>query len=77
MDYKKVIEDFKSGKIDSKRVRLIMDNDDGYWSVDGDVQTESGDWTEAKKLEEEYGRPNGYSDLVDLAKAAGINCEWC
>lgn len=31
MDYKKVIEDFASGKIDREKWVVVMDNDGGYW----------------------------------------------
>jgi len=75
MNYKKVIKDFKSGKLDPANVTLVMDNDSGYWvfhSEDAEVSR-----TESERLKKEYGEPNGYGDLVDLAIAAGINCEWC
>lgn len=75
MDYKKVIEDFNNGVIDKKVVTLVMDNDDGYWSVNtGD---EDQDEIVKEQLKEKYGRPRGYRDIVNVLNAAGVNTEWC
>ena len=26
---------------------------------------------------EEYGRPEGYRDIVSVLRAAGVTCDWC
>lgn len=88
MDYKAVIEDFNNGTLDPKKVTLIMDNDGGYWSVnldepDGDASDE--EWyrwettkeKEQNRLEEKYGSPDGYRDIVNVLVAAGVKCDWC
>lgn len=72
MDYKKVIEDFASGKLDKNKVTLVMDNDGGYWSVKDDEDGEQSDLLDA-----EYGKPDGYSDIVSVLRAAGVPSEWC
>ena len=75
MNYKKVIEDFNSGVLDSDRVQLIMDNDGGHWLA----TNEDGEFNDirSEELENTYGSPDGYRDIVDVLKAAGINAEWC
>ena len=82
MNYKAVIEDFKSGLIDKNKFQLTMDNDGGYWSyIDDSIEDEDLREIEADKMSEmmtdKYGTPDGYSDLVDILQAAGVNAEWC
>lgn len=75
MNYKEVIEDFNSGTLNKDIITLVMDNDGGYWSVStGD---EDVDEIIEERLEEAYGTPNGYKDIVDVLNAAGVNTEWC
>ena len=75
MNYKKVIEDFNNGTIDKSIVTLVVDNDGGYWEVNtGD---ESRDERFSAKMEEKYGVPNGYRDIVDVLNGAGVPAEWC
>ena len=75
MNYKKVIEDFNSGTLNKDIITLVMDNDGGYWSV----STGDEDMNEIMedRLEEFYGTPNGYKDIVDVLNATGVNTEWC
>ena len=77
MDYKKIIEDFKSGKLDKTKVELTMDNDICYLSsIDTSMSCEENDdWY--YKFQKEYGSGEGYQDIVKIANAAGINCKWC
>lgn len=75
MNYKRVIEDFNNGVIDKDIVTLVMDYDGGYWQVDtGDEDTDS---RMEEKMEDKYGTPDGYKDIVDVLNAAGVNAEWC
>ncbi len=75
MDYKKVIEHFNKGVIDRDIVTLVMDNDGGYWQVStGD---EDRDERLANKMEDKYGVPCGYKDIVEALNAAGVPTEWC
>lgn len=75
MNYKKVIEDFNNGTLNKDVVTLVIDNDGGYWSV----STGDEDMNEIMedRLEEFYGTPNGYKDIVDVLNATGVNTEWC
>ena len=85
MDYKKVIEDYNNGTIDPNEWQLVMDNDGGYWKritpePDDDVAWVS--WNvecDAKEQEmgTRYGFPDGYRDVVEILKAAGVNSDWC
>jgi len=87
MNYKKVIEDYENGTINREDWELTFDNDGGYWSYFGDLGFECGKCEECvecaevelklRKMNETYGTPNGYSDVVDIAFAAGINADWC
>lgn len=77
MDYEKVIKDFNDGTLDSEKVTLVMDNDDGYWSSHDDSLSESENEKVAESLEKKYGRPGGYQDIVDVLNAAGVNTDWC
>lgn len=75
MNYKKVIEDFNNGTLDPKEVQLVMDNDCSYWSClldDEDKHDEICD-----ELDKKYGKSNGYSDIVEVLEAAGVNVDWC
>jgi hypothetical protein len=75
MNYKKVIEDFNNGTLDPKKVQLVMDNDEGYWAALG-LDDEDAEDLEMI-LEDKYGLPGGYEDVVDILRAAGVNAEWC
>lgn len=77
MNYEKLIKDFKSGKLKERNVRLVMDNDCSYFDFDQDGMTEAQIDKYRAKLDKEYGESNGYSDIVDVLIAAGVNCEWC
>lgn len=82
--YKRVISAYQSGEIDMSKWVLVFDNDCGYWSYRGDIpsdvsEEEEEDWLkkESEKMADKFGVPSGYEDLVDIAKAAGIEAEWC
>lgn len=77
MDYKKVIEDYKSGEIDRNQWTLVIDNDGGYWSYTGPCSW-SDETTESMREEmvRKYGEPGGYNDIVEVLLAAGVNTEW-
>ena len=78
MNYKQVIKDFNNGTIDKDKWQLVMDNDDGYWSYIGDdIECEVEQHELSKQMEFKYGRPNGYRDIVEILKAAGVNVDWC
>jgi len=77
MDYKRVIEDFNSGKLDNNSVTLVMDNDGGYWCCAYKGKTEEENEAIADLYKEKYGSPEGYKDIVDVLVAAGIVAEWC
>lgn len=76
MNYKKLIDDYREGLI-SETMTLVFDNDGGYWSCDDDDLSDDQIEEMQDQYEKRYGSPDGYSDLVDLAQAAGINAEWC
>jgi len=75
MNYKKLLEDARTGKL-HPQAQLAMDNDGGYWDLDGDFSDEDFQRITAE-LEVEYGLPDGYKDIVDVLQAAGIDCDWC
>lgn len=75
MNYEKLFEDLKSGEFDPSKVTLVMDNDDGYWS--GKLNDDGENEQIERQMIKKYGTPNGYSDIVDILNAAGINSEWC
>ncbi|HUV64119.1 MAG TPA: hypothetical protein VMW24_09480 [Sedimentisphaerales bacterium] len=78
--YKRVIEAFASGEIDKAEWVLVFGNDSGNWSYRGPDYTEERDdefFEKGEAMGEKYGTPDGYVDLVELAKAAGIPAEWC
>lgn len=75
MNYKEVIEDFNSGTLNKDIITLVMDNDGGYWSVN--TGSEEVDEIIEERLEEAYGTPDGYKDIVNVLNAAGVNTEWC
>lgn len=78
MDYKKVIDDFRSGKIDRDKWSVVMDNDSGYWRYTGDDALSLPEREELeRKMTAEYGKPDGYRDIVDVLNAAGVPAEWC
>ncbi len=77
MDYKKVIEDSTSGKIDPNEWRLVMDNDGGYWQYIGGSEDDDFLDREYNRMTRTYGNPEGYRDIVDVLNAAGVNSEWC
>lgn len=76
MNYKKLLQDIKDGKFDTKKHTLVFDNDGGYWDTNNENDDNVRD-RENERLGKIYGYPGGYSDLVDLANAAGIPAEWC
>ncbi|MCP3683624.1 MAG: hypothetical protein GY861_13135 [bacterium] len=75
MNYKKVIEDYNNGTLNGDITTLVMDNDGGYW----DVNTGDEDIDEQleQELEDKYGAPNGYRDIVKVLCAAGVKADWC
>ena len=80
MKYEQVINDFKSGVIDRNKWQVVFDNDGGFWSYigdDGETLNENLVEQMMDSMEQKYGSPNGFNDLVVLAVAAGINAEWC
>ena len=75
MNYKKVIEDYNNGTIDPTMWQL--DNDGGYWTcISNTVLDEDADEMQ-EAMNEEYGRPDGYRDIVNILKASGVTCDWC
>jgi len=77
MDYKRVIEDFNNGTIDPKKYQVIMDNNGGYWlCMDESIADEDKRQELADKMEERYGSPDGYSDIVNVLNGAGVNADW-
>jgi hypothetical protein len=77
IDYGKVMEAVKSGEMARLKAVLVFDNDGGYWRSSDDSLSDDEFQAKGEELEEMFGRPNGYADLVDLAQAAGIPSEWC
>ena len=77
MNYKKAIEDFNSGTIDSERFQLVLDNDGGHWlCIDESLGDEKRQYLESVMVKK-YGTPNGYRDIVDVLNGAGVNAAWC
>ena len=76
MNYKKLLEDIRSGEFDTNKYVLVFDNDGGYWSTPNEEDDSVCDKNH-EMLSQKYGLPDGYQDLVDLANAAGIPSEWC
>lgn len=66
MDYVKLIEDSKSGKLTTA---LQVDGDCMYWCTD--------DYNLRCELGARYGVSNGDFDFTELLKAAGVDCEKC
>lgn len=77
MNYEQLIKDFNNGTIDKSKVTLVMDNDCSYFTVEDEDMTPEQNDEYCEKLKEIYGRSEGYSDIVNVLKAAGVNCEWC
>lgn len=77
MDYKRVIEDFNNGTIDTEKWQVVLDNDSGYWNCLDESLDDNQRCTARKKMEENYGRPSGYEDIVDILNAAGVTSDWC
>jgi hypothetical protein len=77
MDYKKLYEDSKNGKV-SPDMTLVMDNDGGYWQYTGtkDISEEEKEKL-CEEYEKRYGLPDGYYDIVNILVASGIKAEWC
>ena len=77
MNYKKAIEDFNNGTIDSERFQLVLDNDGGHWlCIDESLGDEKRQYLESVMVKK-YGTPKGYSDIVDVLNGAGVNAAWC
>jgi len=77
MDYENVIKDFNNGTIDPTKIQLVLDNDGGYWScINEDIEDDQRDAI-TKALEDKYGEPGGYRDIVNVLNAAGVNADWC
>jgi hypothetical protein len=77
MNYQKVIEDFNNGTIDPKKWQVTMDNDGGYWScLDHNMGDEKREELE-KEMEQKYGVPDGYRDIVKVLEGAGVTADWC
>lgn len=77
MKYKEVIEDFNNGTIDRDKFILVMDNDGGYWQCIDESISEAEQEKLESDMEEKYGSPDGYQDIVDVLNAAGVNADWC
>lgn len=75
MNYKKVIQDYASGKINKDHWTVVMDNDGGYWAYTGPETDKEDELRE--KMEQKYGTPRGYNDIVEVLDAAGVPAEWC
>ena len=79
MNYKKLIKDIQTGKLDTTGITLNIDNDDGFWQVacdvDDDKALKKAESIE-KRLTRRYGKPEGYTDIVDILQAAGVPAEW-
>jgi len=76
MNYKKLFDDKKAGKVDDDMI-LIMDNDGGYWCCNNNSISEEMREAKVDQYKKKYGEPGGYTDIVDVINAAGIECEWC
>ena len=79
MNYKKLIEDSRAGKIDWEKWVLVIDNDGGYWrSEEGETEDDWKAYEEAvDQMEAIYGSPGVYRDVVEILEAAGVCAEWC
>lgn len=77
MNYAQLISDFNDGTLDKSKVTLVMDNDSSYFTVDDEDMTPEQMDAYIETLKEKYGTSEGYSDIVDVLNAAGVNCEWC
>lgn len=75
MNYKKLFEDLRANRFPHHQYVLVMDNDGGYWNYIGEDSELICDKMR-EKMEKLYGQPNGYSDVVDILNAAGIQSEW-
>lgn len=75
MNYNKLFED--RDIIDWSKITLVMDNDCGYFScTDCGLSDDEREKIE-RALEDRYGKPEGYRDIVFILNAAGVKCEWC
>lgn len=88
MKYKnlqQLAEAFRSGALSRDEYTLILDNDDSFLSYTGplpdgvEADSEEADiWRDRKSNQaRNWFRGNGYADLADACKAAGIPVEWC
>lgn len=77
MNYKKVIEDYNLGKINRKDWTVIMDNDGGDWKYTGAEKNDEVIEFWVSKMNEKYGQPDGYRDIVKVLRAANVEAEWC
>jgi len=76
MDYKRVIEAYQDGTIDPHKWALRMDNDGGYWEYLGEDLDYDAEVAAIAMMEDLYGSPDGYRDLVRILVAAGVNADW-
>jgi len=79
MNWELVIRDFNNGTLDPEMWKLCIDNDGGYWEYIGpgaDVMSLEGQEKMNAEMEELYGQPGGYQDVVDILRAAGVNADW-
>lgn len=77
MNYKKVIQDYASGKINKDHWTVVMDNDGGYWCYHGPEVNDDSAEELVEEMERKYGTPGGYNDIVEVLDAAGVPAEWC
>ena len=76
MHYEQVVDDYASGKIDRDEWILVIDNDGGYWQYDGPVLNDEDIDHLVSRMDEKYGTPDDYNDVVDILKAVGVKAEW-
>ena len=78
MNYEQVIAGYNNGTIDPMLWKLVIDNDDGYWEYLGNYGEFEGSYDDlVEGMDDKYGSPCGYSDIVEVLQAAGVNAEWC
>ena len=79
MNYKKVIEDYKSGVIDKDDWALRFFDWGGRWHYVGvdeyDLEVEEVEKRE-DQMKAKYGTPDNPEDVVAVLKAVGVRAEW-